>query len=136
MKLPAAALGLVGSLVASQVSAQDAYSRVFACEGPDAKMEVYVPDSALQDSLLKNGRAVLGFYALDLSDPDLNKGKSLEAVLVRFVADKRSIIVYQFTRGLPVTAIPLDGGVVHFDNRFAHDAKCSPSADVGYLGNQ
>ena len=133
MKLPAAAVGLMGNLVVSQLSAQEAYTRVFSCEGPDAKMEVYVPYSALRDSLLKNGRAVLGLYALDLSDPDLNKGKDLEAVLVRFAKDRRAIIVNQFTRGLPVTAIPIDGGVVDFDPRFAHEAKCGPFDGVGYL---
>ena len=135
MKLPAAAVGLIGSLVASQLSAQEAYTRVFSCEGPDAKMEIYVPDSALQDSTLKSGRPVLGFYALDLSDPDLNKGKALEVVLVRFAEQRRALMVNQFTRGLPVTAIPIDGGVVHFDNRFAHDAKCGPFDGVGYLVN-
>jgi hypothetical protein len=137
MKLFAAALGLMGSLLASQLAAQEAYSRVFACEGPDAKMEIYVPDSALRrDSTLKSGRPVLGFYALDLSDPDLNKGKALEVVLVRFAEHRRVLIVNQFTRGLPMTAIPIDGGVVNFDNRFASDDKCGPFDGIGYLVNQ
>ena len=135
MKLLADALGLMGSLLASQLSAQETYSRVFACESPDAKMEIYVPDSALRrDSTLKSGRPVLGFYALDLSDA--GKGKPLEVVLVRFAEHRRVLIVNQFTRGLPMTAIPIDGGVVNFDNRFAYDAKCGPFDGIGYLVNQ
>ena len=116
----------MASLIASQLSAQEAYTRVFLCNNDEAKMEIYLPDSALRDSGLKDGRPVSGLYALDLSDPDLNKGKSLEAVLVRYAQDKRALILYQFTRGLPLTAIPMAGGVVNFDNRFGHDAKCGP----------
>jgi hypothetical protein len=90
------------------------------------KMEIYVPESASRDFALKDGLPVLGLYALDLSDPDLNKGKSLEAVLVRYAQDKRALIFYQFTRGLPLTVIAMGGGVVNFDNRFASGAKCGP----------
>lgn len=126
MKLSAAAVGLTASLVASQLSAQEAYSRVFLCSNDDAKMEIYIPESASRDFALKDGRPVLAWYALDLSDPDLNKGKSLETVLVRYAQDKRALILYQFTRGLPLTVIPMGGGVVNFDNRFGSDAKCGP----------
>ena len=126
MKLSAAAIGLVASLIASQLSAQEAYNRVFLCDGDGVKMEIYIPESASRDFALKDGRPVLAWYALDLSDPDLNKGKSLEAVLVRYAQDKRALILYQFTRGLPLTVIPMGGGVVNFDNRFGSDAKCGP----------
>jgi hypothetical protein len=126
MKLSAAAIGLVASLIASQLSAQEAYNRVFLCDGDGVKMEIYIPESASRDFALKDGRPVLAWYALDLSDPDLNKGKSLEAVLVRYAQDKRALILYQFTRGLPLTVIPMAGGVVNFDNRFGSDAKCGP----------
>lgn len=126
MKLSAAAIGLVASLIASQLSAQEAYNRVFLCDGDGVKMEIYIPESASRDFGLKDGRPVLAWYALDLSDPDLNKGKSLEAVLVRYAQDKRALILYQFTRGLPLTVIPMGGGVVNFDNRFGSGAKCGP----------
>jgi hypothetical protein len=126
MKLSAAAVGLMASLIASQLSAQEAYRRVFLCDGDGVKMEIYIPESAWRDSGLKDRLPVLGLYALDLSDPDLNKGKSLEAVLVRYAADRRALILYQFTRGLPLTAIPMAGGVVNFDNRFGSGAKCGP----------
>jgi hypothetical protein len=126
MKLSAAAIGLVASLIASQLSAQEAYNRVFLCDGDGVKMEIYIPESASRDFALKDGRPVLAWYALDLSDPDLNKGKSLEAVLVRYAQDKRALILYQFTRGLPLTVIPMAGGVVNFDNRFGSGAKCGP----------
>jgi hypothetical protein len=126
MKLSVAAAGLMASLVASQLSAQEAYNRVFLCDGDGVKMEIYIPESASRDFALKDGRPVLAWYALDLSDPDLNKGKSLEAVLVRYAEDRRALILYQFSRGLPLTVIPMGGGVVNFDNRFGSDAKCGP----------
>ena len=80
MKLSVAAAGLMASLIASQLSAQEAYNRVFLCDGDGVKMEIYIPESASRDFALKDGRPVLAWYALDLSDPDLKKGKSLEAV--------------------------------------------------------
>ena len=126
MKLWVAAAGLMASLIASQLSAQEAYNRVFLCDGDGVKMEIYIPESVSRDFALKDGRPVLAWYALDLSDPDLNKGKSLEAVLVRYAEDKRALILYQFSRGLPLTVIPMGGGVVNFDNRFGSDAKCGP----------
>jgi len=126
MKLSVAAAGLMASLIASQLSAQEAYNRVFLCDGDGVKMEIYIPESASRDFALKGGRPVLAWYALDLSDPDLNKGKSLEAVLVRYAEDKRALILYQFSRGLPLTVIPMGGGVVNFDNRFGSDARCGP----------
>ena len=126
MKLSVAAAGLMASLIASQLSAQEAYNRVFLCDGDGVKMEIYIPESASRDFALKDGRPVLAWDALDLSDPDLNKGKSLEAVLVRYAEDRRALILYQFSRGLPLTVIPMGGGVVNFDNRFGSDAKCGP----------
>ena len=136
MKLSAAAIGLMASLIASQSSAQEAYNRVFLCDGDGVKMEIYIPESASRDFALKDGRPVLAWYALDLSDPDLNKGKSLEAVLVRYAQDKRALILYQFTRGLPLTVIPMGGGVVNFDNRFGSDAKCGPYEGHGWDADQ
>ncbi|HEY9361116.1 MAG TPA: hypothetical protein VIQ50_11830 [Xanthobacteraceae bacterium] len=126
MKLSVAAAGLMASLIASQLSAQEAYNRVFLCDGDGVKMEIYIPESASRDFALKDGRPVLAWYALDLSDPDPKKGKSLEAVLVRYAEDKRALVLYQFSRGLPLTVIPMGGGVVNFDNRFGSDAKCGP----------
>src|SRR5262245_33596443 len=129
MKFSAAAAGLMASLIASQSPAQEAYPRVFLCNSvpnDGVKMEIYLPESAVRDFGLKDGSPVLGWYALDLSDPGLSKGKSLKAVLVRYAQDKPALILYQFTRGLPLTAIPMGGGVVTFDNRFGSAAKCGP----------
>ena len=36
------------------------------------------------------------------------------------------MIVDQYTRKLPPTAIPVAGGTVDFDQRFAAGAKCGP----------
>ena len=52
-------------------------------------------------------------------------------------ADGKSVIVNQYTRGLPPTRIPVDGGTVDFDQRFGTQAKCGPfqSQDPNY-GNK
>jgi hypothetical protein len=66
---------------------------------------------------------VLGSYILDLAA--IGKGKSIESVKVSLTADKRGVIVNQFTRGLPPTVVPTTGGVVDFDHRFAEQATCA-----------
>jgi hypothetical protein len=70
-------------------------------------MELYVPQSiALGAKPLARALAqpVIGYYALDLSEA--NKGKPLEPVKVSMTADGKTIIVNQYTRGLPPTRIP------------------------------
>lgn len=102
--------------------------RMLACEGPDAKMELYVP----QAIALKNGtelvrslaKPIIGYYTLDLTP--YNKGKPLEPVKVSMTSDGKTIIVNQYTRGLPPTRIPVSGGIVDFDQRFGSGAKCGP----------
>ncbi|SRR5579871_873960 len=119
--------------------------RMLACEGEDARMELYLPQSAVYgdrapaDSFgshrMQPGQSVIGYYALDLTDA--NKGKSLEPVHVTLSADKKTVIVDQYTRGLPPTRIPVAGGTVDFDQRFGTAAKCGPfqSQDPDY-GNK
>ena len=100
--------------------------RVFSCEGPDAKMEVYIPVTASGNGP-HNARLeqlVTGAYALDLTGVD--KGKILESVRVQFTRDRMAVTVRQYTRGLPATEIPVAGGTVDFDQRFATQAKCGP----------
>jgi hypothetical protein len=114
-------------LIATPVTAADeAMKRVFACKGDDAAMEVYIPQSAVQGGGVANAkldRPVTGAYTLDLTEA--GKGKSLEPVRVSLSADKKSVIVDQFTRKLPPTRVPVSGGTVNFDNRFGTNAKCS-----------
>jgi hypothetical protein len=125
------ALALVAALsvpaVAKDAGQQAYLIRMLTCEGPDAKMEVYIPQSAVFGSA-PLARAltqpVIGYYALDLSAA--NKGKSLEPVKVSITADGKMVIVSQYTRGLPPTRIPLGGGTVDFDQRFGTQAKCGP----------
>jgi len=77
-------------------------TRVFACKGDDAAMEVYIPQSAVTGVGVANAkldRPVTGAYTLDLTDA--GKGKSLEPVRVSLSADKKFVIVDQFTRKLP-----------------------------------
>lgn len=126
---------LVGTgVIAVAVSAyakdpgQDDYMiRMLSCTGPDATMEVYIPQSIALDG--KNmvhdlQRPVIGYYTLDLTP--YNKGKPLEPVKVSMTADGKTVIVNQYTRGLPPTRIPVGGGTVDFDQRFGSAAKCGP----------
>ena len=125
----ALSLGWAFSLAAAAKDPGDeAYMiRVLACEGPDAKMEVYLPQSIVFGStpLAKAlAQPVIGYYTLDLSDA--NKGKPLEPVKISMTADGKTVIVNQYTRGLPPTRIPVNGGTVDFDRRFGTQAKCAP----------
>ena len=129
-----AALGLILAVAfAGQAAAKDpgfaAYMiRMMVCiqEGTPA-MEVYPPQlivfgkKPLADAL---AHPVIGYYTLDLTGA--NKGKPLEPVKVSMSADGKTVIVNQYTRGLPPTRIPVGGGTIDFDHRFATDAKCGP----------
>jgi hypothetical protein len=107
---------------------QEAYKiRMLFCQGNDANMEVYIPQSiALNGPALARALAqpVIGYYALDLSEA--NKGKPLEPVKVSMTVDGKAVIVDQYTRRLPATRIPVGGGTVDFDQRFGTRAKCGP----------
>ena len=107
---------------------QDSYMiRMLACEGPDAKMEVYIPQSAASDgTALKRALAqpVIGYYTLDLTDA--NKGKVLEPVKLSMSGDGKTVTINQYTRRLPPTRVPVAGGTVDFDQRFGTGAKCGP----------
>ena len=105
---------------------QEAYmARMLSCAGPDAGMEVYLPQSVAFGQGLKPGaKPVVGYYALDLSAA--NKGKVLEPVRVSLTADGKTVVVDQYTRGLKPTRIPTKGGTVDFDQRFGTAAKCGP----------
>ncbi len=122
---------------------RDAYmSLVLACEGPDAKMEVYLPQSVLGGNtpLFNAGRAqsmaqltralarpAIGYFTLDLRVS--LKGKHLEPVKVSMSDDGAVVTIDQYTRGLPPTKIPVNGGVADFDQRFGSAAKCGPFLD-------
>ena len=126
-RFTAVSLAVLSTQAAAKDPGQDAYmARVLACEGPDAKMEVYVPQSVAfgggKASALE--RPVIGYYTLDLTDA--NKGKMLEPVRVSLSADKKTVIVDQYTRKLPPTRVPVAGGTVDFDKRFGTAAKCGP----------
>ena len=99
--------------------------RMLACAGEGVRMEVYLPLSvAFPPHGLRAGQTVIGYYALNLTEA--NKGKSLEPVRVTMSADKKTVTVDQYTRGLPPTQIPVGGGTVDFDQRFAKRAQCGP----------
>lgn len=129
----AAAVGLAGviaflSVPASATSLPDDSGwliRMMACDAEGLPIEVYLPQSVVfSDHGMSAGQTVNGYYTLDLSS--INKGKGLEPVRVTMSADKKFITVNQHTRGLPPTRIPVGGGTVDFDHRFAKNAKCGP----------
>jgi hypothetical protein len=127
--LPAAAamLPLSAAPVSAKEPGSEAYMvRVLACEGPDAKMEVYLPQSVMfaKRTADRTVNRLIGYYTLDLTAA--NKGKMLEPVRVSLSADKKTVIVEQYTRKLPPTRIPVAGGTVDFDQRFGTAAKCGP----------
>jgi hypothetical protein len=101
-------------------------TRIFACKGPDAAMEIYVPQSLLLKRNIETaglGGTVNGLYALDLTAAQ--KGKAIEAVRLRSTRDNKAIVLEQFTRkGLKPATIPIAGGAVDFDQRFGIGAKC------------
>ena len=78
-KYPARRLALVGVMIlifagvpaAAKVPGKEAYMvRVVACEGPDAKMEIYLPQSVVFDrdgGTRTINNSVIGYYALDLT---------------------------------------------------------------------
>ena len=98
--------------------------RVLSCQGADAAMELYLPQSLVLkgDQAVRKMRPTIGYYVLDLSSAQ--KGKVLEPVRVSMAADGKTITVDQYTRGLPPTRIPVGGGTVDFDQRFGTQAKC------------
>jgi hypothetical protein len=100
--------------------------RVLACDGVDAKMEVYLPQSLVSkgDQAVRKMRPTIGWYTLDLTSAE--KGKVMEPVRVIMSADGKTVTVDQYRRGLPPTAIPVAGGTVDFDQRFGTKAKCGP----------
>jgi hypothetical protein len=118
----AISLCVATAAAAKQPGLEAAMIRMLACEGEGVRMEVYLPLSV--DRHMRGGQSVIGYYALDLTEA--NKGKPLEPVRVTLSADEKILTVDQYTRGLPPTRIPVAGGTVDFDQRFAKRAKCGP----------
>ena len=117
-----------GPAAAKDPTDADWMIRMMVCTQQNSpNMEIYLPQSIvfgkkpLAEVL---AHPVIGYYTLDLSGA--NKGKSLEPVKVSMSADGKTVIVNQYTRGLPPTRIPVGGGTVDFDHRFATEAKCGP----------
>ncbi len=119
--------GLAGPALAKDPGVAAYMIRMMSCTGPDATMEVYIPESIASDvkGMVHNlQKPVIGYYTLDLTP--INKGKPLEPVKISMTTDGKTVIVNQYTRGLPPTRIPIGGGTVDFDQRFGTRAKCGP----------
>ena len=128
MKLFIGLTSMAITLVASGANSADtAMRRVLSCAGPDAKIEIYIPETLWAGTGVENARLdtqVVGTYALDLSGA--GKGKTLEPVHVQYSKDRKAVIVDQYTRKLPPTLVAVSGATVDFDQRFATGAKCGP----------
>lgn len=119
--------GLAGPALAKDPGVDAYMIRMMSCTGPDATMEVYIPESIASDvkgMVHDLQKSVIGYYTLDLTP--INKGKPLEPVKISMTTDGKTVIVNQYTRGLPPTRIPVGGGTVDFDQRFGTGAKCGP----------
>ena len=112
LALVAAMMLIFGGSAAAKDPGKEGYMiRMLACEGPGAKMEVYLPQSFDRDGGPRaTNKPVIGYYALDLTEA--NKGKPLEPVRIRLSPDKQTVIVEQYTRGLPPTRIPVAGSIL------------------------
>ncbi len=113
------------------------FMRMLVCQAEGTTIELYLPQSIVFGSkplAQALAKPMIGYYTLDLSD--INKGKPLEPVKVSMTADGKTVIVNQYTRGLPATRIPVEGGTVDFDRRFGEHAKCGPfrSQDPNFGG--
>jgi hypothetical protein len=99
---------------------------VLRCKNSDARVELYLPEAVAHSRASHSSlaRPVKGYYALDLTD--IGKGKPLEPVRVSLTADKKGLVVNQYTRRLPPTTVPISGGTVSFDRRFAENMVCGP----------
>jgi hypothetical protein len=110
-----------------EVRAVEALDRVVTCKGPDAAMEIYIPETAVTGRGADNISMPVnanGFLAVDLTEA--LKGKHLEPIHVRLSGDRKFLIVEQYLRDYPGTRIPVGGGTVDFDNRFGTHAVCTP----------
>ena len=117
---------LASSAFAGGVFLDVPMTRIFACQGADAKMEIYAPQSLVLKRNIEKlgiGGTVTGLYALDLTEAQ--KGKVIEPVRLRSTKDNKAITVDQFTRkGLKPATVPMAGGTLDFDPRFGTQATC------------
>jgi hypothetical protein len=94
---------------------------IFDCASPSgAKMQIYGPRD-----LNPKSDAVLGYYALDLSQAGKNHG--FKPVRLSFTKDWKSISVERFSRNADPVEIPISGGVVQFDRKWGEDTVCHPA---------
>jgi hypothetical protein len=124
-KIGSTLLAFIGLLPASAWAQDGAMTLVLRCKNDGGRVELYVPQSIVTGRTLANinlSRPTNGFYALDLTE--YQKGKSLEPARVRLTPDKKGVVVEQTSRRLPATTVPVAGGKVSFDKRFAEDMVC------------
>lgn len=126
MKLLAIWIAMAAFLFAWEAEAVEApMRRVLSCVGRDAKIEVYIQQNQVGGPSIvyeRDSTKFAGLYALDLSEA--GKGKTLEPIRLQYSKNRKTVVVDQYTRKLPPTPVPVTGGTVDFDQRFATGVKC------------
>lgn len=119
-------ISLLGLVPASSSAQEGTFTRVLQCKNQDARVELYLPTAIAHggNDWQALEKTTPGYYALDLSGA--GKGKPLEPVRITLTKDKSGLVVDQYTRGLPPSTVPLKGGKVSFDKRFAENVACGP----------
>src|SRR5208337_938342 len=111
----------------------ESYRLIVSCKNDAAVAEIYAPERISNNGFdaffeaIQTGQR--GYYALDLNE--YGKGKVLEPATLRASKVNKGVEVDQFTRGLPPTTVPKEGGTVSFDTRFATSMVCSPLFETG-----
>lgn len=118
--------GLSSPLAAYDDSGHLSREVVCISGGDDVLMEIYLPNAVVFHGapMDDSRKPVAGFFVLDLEK--LGKGRSMEPVKVWRDAKANVLKVDRFSRGLPLVSVPIDGGIVDFDNRFGEGARCKP----------
>ena len=120
-------IALIALAPTSSSAQEGAFARVLQCKNQDARVELYLPTAI--------AHAGDGWQALEKTTPGYLRARPL-AVPARAsrwspcaslsTKDKRGVVVDQYTRGLPPSTVPLKGGKVSFDKRFAENMTCGP----------
>jgi hypothetical protein len=102
-------------------------TRVFACQGADAAVEIYVPQSVLQKRNVETmglGRTVNGLSIVQSAGAQ--KQKVIEPVRLRSTRDNAITVERFLHKGMKPIAIPMAGGRLDFDQRAGSKVTCEP----------
>ncbi|MEI7606741.1 MAG: hypothetical protein WCJ64_05105 [Rhodospirillaceae bacterium] len=122
-----AALAFLAAGQALAAPSDPFFDMLFRCEGSGAVIEIFAATVSAQSRVEEpfvGGRSAIihGFYAFDLTSA--GRGKSLSPVRLQTLPNGKAVIVtFADNRQDPVS-IPVKGGIVTFDPKWAPDTKC------------